>query len=466
MEEKKYAETRLGLFGGLSPMIVMVASIILMSAFGLNGVSYLSAAGFLALVAGWLVYKDSRIFQTAVTKGLASPTLCGIIPILLLSFILGKVLSASQLGSALLYWFTRFNIPIGLLPLMCFALAALISIASGSSSAAILSLMFVLAPLAYNIGFYPGLCSAAIISGAIVGDNLAPVSDSMVISALSQEVPIPKVFRYRIKFSVVGFLISAVLYVIVGFAMAPAGSSVFGNVDSTYASSIIFLVVPIVMLGIMLKTSNIYSSMLVSEILGIIMMLIMGLMKPQDLFSTDGVIISGLTSNLEIILFMMLLFIMVSLISEAGCLDRIKHFLLKSAGGSVRKVEIICGFMAMFSASVMGSTPATLSFSGTISRAITKPTKVSRARIASITGGIAQGSIYVFPWAANAISVTSYVIAAGAAPEGFSPLGIIPFNFFCISLIVIYWIAILTGIGMKYDTDEELEADGVSLENN
>lgn len=81
MEEKKYAETRLGLFGGLLPMIVMVASIILMSAFGLSGVSYLSAAGFLALVAGWLVYKDSRMFQTAVTKGLASPTLCGIIPI-------------------------------------------------------------------------------------------------------------------------------------------------------------------------------------------------------------------------------------------------------------------------------------------------------------------------------------------------------------------------------------------------
>lgn len=463
MEEKKFAETRLGMFGALLPMIVMVVTMVIMAVCGMSGVSYLSAAGFLALITGWLVYKDSKAFQTAVSKGLASPTLCGIIPILLLSFVLGQVLSASHLGEALLFWFTRFNIPVGLIPLLCFALAALISVASGSSSAAILALMFVLAPLAYKMGFHPGLCSAAIISGGVVGDNLAPISDSMVISALSQEVPIPKVFRYRIKFSVVGFVISAALYAVVGFIMAPSGNSVFDNIDSTYASSIVFIAVPLVMLVIMLKTSNIYNAMLVSEILGIVMMLVMGLMKPQDIFSAEGVIISGLTGNLDIILFLMLLFIVVSLIMEAGCLDRIRDFLLKRTGGSVRKMEIICGLVAMFAASVMGSTPSTLSFSGTISRALMKPTKVARARVASTTGGIAQGCVYIFPWAANAISVASYVVAAGAAPEGFSPLSIIPFNFFCIVLVLIYWIAILTGIGMKYDTDKELEEDGVPL---
>lgn len=463
MEQKKYADVRLGKLGAFMPMIVLVATIIGLSLTGRNGVNYLCGAGFLSLVSGWIIFKNPKEFQQAISKGLSAPTLVGIVPILLLSFILGKVLTASHMGEALLYWFTRFELPIGLLPLLCFALAALISVASGSSSAAILALLFVLAPLGFKLGFPAGLCSAAVVSGAVVGDNLAPISDSMVISSLSQEVPIPKVFRYRIKFSLIAFVISAVLYVVFGFIKAPAGSSEFSAISAEHAKSIVFVIVPVVMLTIMLKTSNIYNAMLSSEIVGIIMLVAMGMIQPGDIFSTDGVIISGMLSNLNIILFMMLLFIMISMITEAGCLDIVRDFLMKHSSGSVRRMEIICGLVSLFSASFMGSTPSALSFAGTISRNIMKPTRVSRARIASITGGITQGSVYVLPWASNAISVASYAIAAGAAAEGFTHFQMIPYNFFCIVLVLIYWFAILTGFGMKYDTDEELAEDNVPL---
>ncbi len=236
-EQKKYASTRFGVLGAFLPMIVLVVTIVGMSLCGMNGINYLCGAGFLSLVTGWIVFKDSKEFQSAIYKGLSAPTLVGIVPILLLSFILGKVLTASHMGEALLYWFTRFDLPIGLLPLLCFGLAALISVSSGSSSAAILTLLFVLAPLGFKLGFPAGLCSAAVVSGAVVGDNLAPISDSMVISSLSQEVPIPKVFRYRIKFSLIAFAISAVLYVVFGFMKAPAGSSEFSSISAEYASS-------------------------------------------------------------------------------------------------------------------------------------------------------------------------------------------------------------------------------------
>lgn len=58
----------------------------------------------------------------------------------------------------------------------------------------------------------------AIISGSIFGDNIAPISDTTISSALTQEAKIGDVVRTRLPYAVTSAVISAILLSFWGFA--------------------------------------------------------------------------------------------------------------------------------------------------------------------------------------------------------------------------------------------------------
>ena len=60
--------------------------------------------------------------------------------VMLLSCVLGELLVAAHLSDGLLYWATKMNLSPALMPLLIFGIGALVSLASGSSAAAITSL--------------------------------------------------------------------------------------------------------------------------------------------------------------------------------------------------------------------------------------------------------------------------------------------------------------------------------------
>ena len=63
--------------------------------------------------------------------------------------------------------------------------------ASGTGFGTIATGMGVLYPAGIALGCYPPLLAGVIISGAVFGDNLAPVSDTTICSAISQGVDVP-----------------------------------------------------------------------------------------------------------------------------------------------------------------------------------------------------------------------------------------------------------------------------------
>lgn len=57
----------------------------------------------------------------------------------------------------------------------------------------------------------------AIVSGGFFGDNVAPVSDTTIASAATQETSIASVVKSRVKYSVIAGGLSAILYIWQGF---------------------------------------------------------------------------------------------------------------------------------------------------------------------------------------------------------------------------------------------------------
>src|SRR5699024_5326596 len=60
------------------------------------------------------------------------------------------------------------------------------------------------------------LLAGAIASGGIFGDNLAPISDTTICSATSQETDIGGVVRSRIKYVVPATILTIIIFMILG----------------------------------------------------------------------------------------------------------------------------------------------------------------------------------------------------------------------------------------------------------
>ena len=126
-------------------------------------------------------------------------------------------------------------------------------------------------------------------------------------------------------------------------------SAEMAAVDATYASSIVFLIIPVLVVVLMLRGSGLFTSLLVSEMAGFVLLFAFGYLTPAELVAKDGLIANAFDGMLSSIIFILFIFVMVSLISEAGVLDAILVWMRKYAK-SEKSAEIAAGAMV----SVMG----------------------------------------------------------------------------------------------------------------
>ena len=114
---------------------------------------------------------------------------------------LSQELRQSGLIQGLTWLVTELGLSAGFLPLVGFIICALISTACGTSNGAIVAVLPVLLPVATTVGANPAVVVGAIVSGAIFGDNLAPISDTTIASALTQGAEVRDVVRTRLPYS-------------------------------------------------------------------------------------------------------------------------------------------------------------------------------------------------------------------------------------------------------------------------
>lgn len=462
-KQQGFAETYGGIFGACLPLIVMLGSILVMAAVGMRSTKNFWAAGFFAVVAGFLVYKDKKRFQDAIIEGATDRTFGFMLCCFLIAGVMSKILTSSHLVSGLLYVLAKLNVSAGLIPILCFVICMILSTATGSAAGAMTTAAPVMLPLAFEMGCNINLVCGAILAGSCFGDNLAPISDTTIASSLSQEVDVTKVVRARLKYALVAGGISMVLYVILGFAMAGDGAAEALQVDGTYVSSLVFLILPILIVAIMLRGGGLFTALLISEILGIAMLFLFGFETPATLVAADGLIYNAFSGMVNSIVFILFIFIMVSIVKNAGVLDALLNWMRKFAG-SERSAEIAGGAMVSLMSIAISSGTSAIAFCGPIIRQLMRPFKVDRARSANILDGLGCGMGYLVPTNPGCLQLAGFAVAAGAVAEGYSAISFVGFNFHSMALFVVFWFAILTGWGRTHETDEDLARDGIVIE--
>ena len=463
-ETKKYAETYGGMAGAVLPLIIMMGAMIFMVAFGMRSTKNFWSAGYFAVLAGFLVYKDKKAFQKALIDGVRDNIFAFMIACFLFAGVMSKILTASHLIEALLYVMTKINMSPALMPIICFFICVVLSSATGSAAGALNTAGPLLIPLSVGMGCNVNLICGAILAGSCFGDNLAPISDTTIASSLSQEVDVMKVVRSRFKYALIAGAISVVGYLVFGFMDAGNGvSAEMAAVDATYASSIVFLIIPVLVVVLMLRGSGLFTSLLVSEMAGFVLLFAFGYLTPSELVAKDGLIANAFDGMLSSIIFILFIFVMVSLISEAGVLDAILVWMRKYAK-SEKSAEIAAGAMVSVMGIVISSGTSAISFCGPIIRKLLRPFKIDRARAANFLDGLGCGVGYLVPTNPGCLNLAAIAVASGVVSEGYNAVSFVGYNFHSMALTLVFWFAILSGWGMKHETDEYLAADGVMIE--
>ena len=419
--EKKYAETYGGKVGGILPLLGMIAAIVVLCFTGMSSLRNFWGAGFMAMVIGLLVFKDKNRYAKAVMKGFANPSFTMLFPIFIAAGILSQILTAAHLVDGLVYLVSLVNIP----PPMLF-------------------------PMGVQMGCPAGLVLGAICSGSEFGNNLSPISDVTITSSIGQEVDIIAAVRTRVWYSLAAGIPALILFFVFGLATTKGVDLASLSVDSSSSLGLIFIIIPILVAVLILRKTNFLVALVVGDLLGIILLLILGYSDVVSIFAADGLLASGTLSLMDVLVFMALIFVVLALTEEVGVLDSFQTFMVRHAK-TPRMAETVSGVFTCIFCAIIGSGMSTIAFISPIVRNIMKPFHIARTRAANYIAGFASGISWMVPHGVNTLTALAVAMGTGVVGDDFTMLNFIPYNFFCIGLIVVYWAAILTGIGRKKD---------------
>lgn len=395
MEKQKKMQFYGGTFGACLPLLVFMALMITIAALQKVSLVLFCMAGFAGLCVAFLLAKDKKEFEQAVVNGLKNDTLCVIIFAFLLAGILSQELRQSGLIQGLTWLVTELGLSAGFLPLVGFIICALISTACGTSNGAIVAVLPVLLPVATTVGANPAVVVGAIVSGAIFGDNLAPISDTTIASALTQGAEVRDVVRTRLPYSLIAGVVSAVLFVVIGFRTSEA-------------------------------------------------------VTLPELVDASGPIGAGLTGMLNVICFSFFMFALLEMLTRSGVFD-IMLGKLHNASKTPRQAELVTILICFVGSVAIGAASITILFVGPLVRKLLEVHNIERTRGSNLMDGISTGFAGLVPYNPVCLNAVSLAIASGVVGESFSFLDFIPYNFQSIMLIILFTLSAITGVGRRFD---------------
>lgn len=449
MGETKKLEFHFGKLGAIIPLASMLVGIMVLVLCGFTAAKTFWAAGVLALTLGFLLAKDKTAFGDSVVKGLTNNIMAVMVIAFYMAGITAQLLKDGGLVQGLLWLTSLINMGPEFVPLITFLVCVLISTCTGTTGGTVSAVTPIMLPLGVSLGCDPALMMGAILSGSFFGDNLAPVSDTTIASAYTQEVDVPIVVKTRLKYSIIAGIGAAILYVIFGFSTASADVAAVA-VDSSAAISLVLLLSPAVLIFSMIKGMALVPALVLCNLVTIALELVFGLTTFTALVGPGGIIISGIEGMVFLTVFCVFIFALIQMLTDSGVFEWLIEKLTANVK-TARQAEFVAGGLVTVVTLMTAAATAAIAMVGPVMRRILKKYKIERSRGANLLDGIACGVGGLCFWNLSPMSAWSLALSTGAVPEDFSIISAMPYSFHCMLLVVVYFVAILTGWGRKFE---------------
>ena len=283
-------------------------------------------------------------------------------------------------------------------PVGIFVIASFLSFASGTSVGSIVTLGPIVIDLAEKSGSPLGLIGAALLSGAIFGDNLSVISDTTIAATQSMGCDMKDKFRANFKLALPAALMAILIFVLIGFNQEPT-SVVMEQKDFNFMLILPYLlVITLSIIGINVFVV-LFSGLLFAGVLG------MG-------YGTFGLMdfakntYEGFTSMTEIFLLSLLTGGLAALVEKAGGINFLLRNINKIISSKKTALLGIGGLVSVANFCVANNTIAIL-ISGKVSKEITDKYELKPQESASVLDIFACYVQGIIPYGAQILILIS-----------------------------------------------------------
>lgn len=374
-----------------------------------------------ALTFSLLLARDRHTWSETVVAGMSRPLVMIMVLAWLLAGVLGGIMGASGFVEALVWLAELAGVSGGGYAIASFLICCVVSTSTGTSLGTVILCAPLLYPAGAGLGADPAILMGAILGGATFGDNVSPVSDTTIASALTQGADMQGVVRSRMRYALPAAAMALVLYGILGAADGASVAEGIERSSETTPDALPMLVAPAVVIALLLRRRHLIHGLLVGIVTALGVALGLGLLESSQVmrietesFGAKGLIIDGLQKGIGVSVFTFLLMGLVATLEAAG----VVHRMVRQAEGRARSLAAAERWMvAMMSGAAFLTTHSTVAILtvGSFTRQMGERFGVDGYRRANLLDTTACSWPHVFPWFIPAI-LTASTTASG---EGF-----------------------------------------------
>ena len=360
MDENKKVEFRGSSFMALVPFAIFIVITIALSFFNAADTNMMIGAGVIGLLVGMFFAKNLNDYWDIVLEGLGSKVAMTAVMLWLVVGIYGNILNRGQIVEGLVWLSVKIHVSGAAFTVAAFIFAAVFAMATGSGFGTISTMSFILYPEGILLGANPAVLAGAILSGAAVGDNIAPVSDTAIIASSSQEyqnregvADIGSTVKTRAKFVVIAGVISIILFFIFGGAGEATDAEQAELLLAQYQNpkGLLLLIPTILVIVLAIKGINIFAALGTGIITASVIGLAAGLFPASALFSMkDGVISGaipeGVAGMTTVSIVLILVVAMGNMLVKSGCMEAIVDWMNNTIIKTPRGAEVAIWVLA------------------------------------------------------------------------------------------------------------------------
>lgn len=429
----------------------------------------LAMGGVVGIIAGSFFSKNWKKYWDSVLEGISNPMTGVLIMILLVVGIFTGLMGKSGVAEGFVWLGNEIGLKGGVFTAFTFVTTCIIATATGTSIGTLFSAFPILYPAGILLGADPALLAGAILSGAIFGDNLAPISDTTIASAATQRyknkegsADIGGVVSSRFKYSLIAAVAATALYLIFGGG---------GNVGTgatellqkyTDPKGLIMLIPVAILLYVAIKTKDIFTAITWGIVTGTIIALGFGILTFKDVLSVKdgaltGFLYTGFKGMVGTSIFCIALFGIVGILNASGTMDRLVNAIVTSdLAKTPRGAEICLAIGIILSSLSMGSAtgPAIIMF-GPIANDVGRAVNLHPYRRANLIDGFANTIPIIVPFISAFIFIVLIVIQGLQKDYSFiqtiNPITIALSTFHPMMLFLVFSFSVITGWGRAFE---------------
>lgn len=396
----------------LIPLLIMVIPAVILVFLGVFSAKVMIMGGVIGLMVGSFFARNKKEYWEVVINALGDPTGLLAFALFLIVGVYAELLTVANLGEGVIWLANILNTGPIIFTLFIYIICSVLGTAMGTSVGVIFILTPILYPVALQLGVAPGLAAGAILSGAATGDHFSPVSDTTLISSMTQRykfkegaAEVGEVVKARMKYVIPAFLITCLLYLIAGTWSGEANAAIIESKESSLNPRGLIMVLPmIVVIWTAVKGGSVFQSITYGVFSGLLIALLAQLITLEQVFAIKnreitGILSDGVQSNVDTVMLIVLMMGAYGLLRHYGLIDSMVAKLATSLTNTPRNTELtMLGLGSILSFILVGLVTRITVIAGPVINELGQKHNLHPCRRANILDAVANGLSYVVPW--------------------------------------------------------------------